>query len=203
MTDWTVGQALIGSLDFDTLARLASLLLLPFANEDVAVVGGAYIVNSSQIHPIVVAACIYTGMVGSDFALYAIGVGARHLPWLGRFVDRRAVQWSGPTLQEMIALVTVCRITPGAEFVAFVACGWARVPLARFVPAVLLVSALYLPIILYLSVIFGDALDDQFGLWAWPLVLAAATAAAYARSRLFGFDRHAPGAAFSAHQAVR
>jgi hypothetical protein len=72
-------------------------------------------------------------------------------------------------------------------FVALVACGWARVSLARFTAASLMVSAVYLVVMLYLVATFGDALDDHIGLWAWPLLLVLLGAGAFARSRILAF----------------
>ena len=73
-------------------------------------------------------------------------------------------------------------MVPGVVFVAFVACGWARVSLARFTVASLLVSALYLPLMLYLVIVFGEALDDHVGLWTWPLLFVALIVAGFVRA---------------------
>ena len=49
---------------------------------------------------------------------------------------------SSATCSDSVAL---CRVVPGVVFIALIACGWTRVPLARFTMATLVVSALYLP----------------------------------------------------------
>jgi hypothetical protein len=93
----------------------------------------------------------------------------------------------GDTLKRNVSgLVALCRVVPGVVFVAFVACGWTRVSLARFTAASLIVSAFYLPLMLYLVIVFGDALDDHLGLWAWPMLVAFA-ATNFARKRGFSF----------------
>jgi hypothetical protein len=126
--------------------------------------------------------------VVSDFALYGIGAGARRLPWLQKHAVDDRVRGFGEVLRRnLFALVALCRFVPGFVFVAFVACGWARVSLARFTAASLMVSAVYLVIMLYLVATFGDALDDHIGLWAWPLLLALLGAGAFARSRILAF----------------
>ena len=69
-------------------------------------------------------------MVASDFALYGIGAGARRLPWLTRFaVGDRIGAFADILKRNLFGLVALCRVVPGVVFVAFVACGWARVPL--------------------------------------------------------------------------
>jgi membrane protein DedA with SNARE-associated domain len=181
------------NIDFAWLAKILSLLFLPFAHEDLAIVLGGYIVVN-QIMPLgMVVAAIYVGMVVSDFALYGIGAGARHIPWLSRLaVDDRVKNFGDTLKRDVFGLVALCRVVPGVVFVAMVACGWTRVPLGRFTIASLLVSALYLPLMLYLVVVFGDALDDHAGLWAWPFLLALVVMAGFMRYRVFTLAENVP-----------
>ena len=180
--------AQVTGLDFASIVQLLSLIALPFAYEDLAIVLGAYIVVNGQMPAALVVAGLYSGIVVSDFALYGIGAGARRLPWLQRHaVDDRVLGFRDALRRNMFALVTLCRFVPGLVFVAGVACGWARVPLARFTVASLVLSALYLSPVLYLVIVFGDALDDHIGLWAWPFLLAVLGATAFARRRILAF----------------
>lgn len=177
---------------------LASLLMLPFAHEDLAIVFGAYAIVNDWLPVGLVALCIYGGMVASDFTLYGIGAGARHLPWLSRWaVDERVHRLGRNLKRNLFGLFALCRLVPGAVFVAFVACGWTRVPLARFTVASLLISALYLPLTLYLAIVFGDALNDHVGLWTWPVLLAALVAIAFVRRRVFAFGSSGDGNDFA------
>ena len=170
------------------LLPLLCLIALPFAHDDAAIVLGGYIVVNGLMPLGLVVLSIYGGMVVSDFALYGIGAGARRLPWLQRHaVDDRVLGFRDALRRNMFALVTLCRFVPGLVFVAGVACGWARVPLARFTVASLVLSALYLSPVLYLVIVFGDALDDHMGLWAWPFLLAVLGVTAFARRRILAF----------------
>jgi membrane protein DedA with SNARE-associated domain len=133
-------------------------------------------------------ATIYFGMVASDLALYAIGVGARRMPWLSRIAVNEKVANFGGTLQRnLFGLTALGRVVPGAIFVIMIACGWTRVPWTRVALASLFSSALYLPLMLYLVVVFGDALDDRVGLWTWPFLLGLIVALAFMRYRVFTF----------------
>ena len=76
-----------------------------------------------------------------------------------------------------------------------IACGWTRVPLTRVALASLFSSALYLPLMLYLVIVFGDALDDRVGLWTWPFLLGLIVALAFMRYRVFTFRERAQTAA--------
>ena len=185
------------AIDLSGLARVTSLLVLPFAHEDLAIIFGGYIVVNKLMPVGLVALSIYGGMVASDFALYGIGAAARYLPWLRRFaVDERVHRFGETLKRNVFGLVALCRVVPGVVFVAFVACGWTRVSLVRFTAASLLISALYLPLMLYLVIVFGDALDDRLGLVAWPMLLVAISASNFVRKRVFAFREAAkPNAA--------
>ena len=178
----------IATLDLSGFAKVSSLLVLPFAHEDLAIILGGYIIVNDLMPVSLVALSIYGGIVASDFALYGIGAAARHIPWLSRYAVDDRVRRVGDTLKRNVfGLVALCRVVPGVVFVAFVACGWARVSLVRFTAASLIVSAIYLPLMLYLVVVFGDALDDHVGLWAWPMLFVAIAATSFARKRVFAF----------------
>jgi membrane protein DedA with SNARE-associated domain len=175
----------IAGVDVASLARIGSLMVLPFAHEDLAIVLGAYIVVNDIMPAGLVVASIYGGIVVSDVALYGIGAGARRLPWLQRHaVDERVRGFGSALTRNLFALLALCRFVPGLPFVAGVACGWWRASLARFTVATLCVSAAYLLMMLYLVTTFGDALDDHMGLWAWPFLLAILSAGAFARRRI-------------------
>jgi membrane protein DedA with SNARE-associated domain len=194
----------IAAIDVGRFTNIISLIALPFAHEDLAIVLGGYIVVNKLMPVGVVVACIYVGMVVSDFALYGVGAGARHLPWLRQFaVDSNVHRFSDLLKRNVFALVTLCRIVPGIVFVAFVACGWTRVPFSRFVVASIVVSAFYLPVTLYLVITFGDALDDHAGIWAWPILFAALAAVGFLRQRVLTWrDAASPGSA-SAHAPLQ
>lgn len=176
----------VGDLDYSWFAKFASLILLPFADEDFAIILGGYIVVNRLMPVGLVALCIYVGMVASDFAFYGIGMAARRVSWLSRFaVDDRVRAFAETLKRNLFEVVALCRVVPGLDLVAFIACGWMRVPLAKFTLASLIISALYLPLMLYLVIIFGDAMDDHAGLWTWPFLLAAVAIIGFVRNRIF------------------
>lgn len=185
-----------GDLDYSWFAKFVSLLVLPLADEDFAIILGGYIVVNKMMPAGLVAIGIYIGMVASDFVLYGVGVGARRAAWLKRLAVNDRVRLFADTLKRNVfEVVALCRVVPGLDFVAIVACGWTRVPLGRFTLASLVLSALYLPIMLYLVVVFGDAMDDHVGLWTWPFMLGAIAIIGFVRNRIFNFGNRVPAAA--------
>ncbi len=171
------------------IAMLASLLALPFAHEDLAIVLGACAIVNNVLPVGLVMLAIYLGMVSSDFALYGLGAAARRAPWLSRYADaervRRIVKRPPGNLFWLVAL---CRLVPGMVFIAFVACGWMRVSLRRFSVASVVISAIYLPVVLLLAIKLGGKLDTAIGPSSWPVMFAGFIGAGLMRKRLFGRD---------------
>jgi membrane protein DedA with SNARE-associated domain len=180
-----VAAAQLAAGDVSLATKLMSLLVLPFAHEDLAIILGGYIIVNDLMPPGLVAVALYGGIVISDVALYGVGFGARRLSWLNRFaIDSRVRRFSNALKRNVFGLVTVCRLVPGVVFVAFIACGWMRVSFWRFVTASLVVSALYLPLMLYIVIAFGETMDDAIGLWTWPIMFVLLAAAGYVRKRV-------------------
>lgn len=176
------------ALDLGGVARFTSLLILPFAHEDLAIILGGYLVVNNVMPVSLVAVSIYIGMVASDFALYGIGAAARRVPWLSRYaIDDRVRRFSATLERNVFGVVALSRVVPGVVFVAFVACGYARVSLTRFAAASLIISAIYLPLVLYLVIEFGAVLNDWIGVWAWPLLFGAIVASSLLRKWIFSF----------------
>ena len=186
----------VGDFDYSWLAKFISLFVLPFADEDLAIILGGYIVVNRLMPLGLVVLSIYVGMVASDFAFYGVGMAARRVSWLSRFaVDDRVKAFAETLQRNLFEVVALGRVVPGLDLVAFIACGWTRVPLARFTLATLVVSALYLPLMLYLVIVFGDAMDDHAGLWAWLFLLVAVAVIGFARYRIFGLWGAEPASA--------
>ena len=102
-----------------------------------------------------------------------------------------SVDFSETLKRNIFLIVALCRVVPGVVFVAFVACGWARVSLARFAAASFIVSAIYLPLVLYLVIFFDDALSSHLGLWTWPMMLLVIGVTSFARKSIFAFHDNA------------
>ena len=176
--------------DYSWLAQFFSLLFLPFAHEDIAIIFGAYIVVNNIMPVGLVALCIYGGMVASDFALYGIGAGARHYRGSRASQSTIASAAFADTLKRNLfgtrralprgarrGLHCVYRVRMDARAARAVS------PLAS-----LLISALYLPLMLCIVVFFGDALDNRVGLWTWPFLLCVLVAIGFVRRQVFAFQ---------------
>lgn len=106
------------------IAKITSLLVLPFVHEDFPIILGGYIIAHRLMPAGVVGLSIFGGMVASDLALYGIGATARRLPWPKKMaIDERVRRFAETPKRNVFGLVALCRVVPGVVFVAFIACG--------------------------------------------------------------------------------
>ena len=149
-----------------------ALFLLPFAHEDVAILGGSLLVVEHQLPVTLALLSLYGGIVTSDFALYGLGALMRQSQLVRRMllspkIDRLG-HWLGSHTPE---IVMMARLLPGLMFPLYVACGLYRVSLLQFGLTTVLTAAVYLPIVFLLFSTFGTQILSDLGYWAWILAI--------------------------------
>jgi membrane protein DedA with SNARE-associated domain len=159
-------------------AQAGILYVTPFMHEDMAIVAAALLVAQHQLLIEVAAISLGAGMVSRDLMLYALGAAARRSGFARHLLIGPRVQHLGTWLGgNLVKVVMVSRVIPGLMFPAYIACGWFHVPFARYALVSMATTAVYLPIILGLALLFGQAAFAIVGGWAW-LALAAPVAVA-------------------------
>jgi membrane protein DedA with SNARE-associated domain len=159
------------------LALAASTLI----SEDLACVAGGVLVARGDAGFLPVALACLLGIFVGDILLVLLGrllgKGARHHPWLSRFLRpgslERAERWfqqHGP------ALLLSSRFLPGTRLPTYVAAGVLRVPWRTFLPWFALGCLVWTPLLVGVAAAAGDAAlatvdEHQRGIAA--LVLAA------------------------------
>ncbi len=168
-----------------------SLLLLPFAHEDFAILLGAYVVVNEIMPVALMALCIYGGMVASDCPVQ-VGAGAQYLPWLRRVAVLMIESAIFPGAQaQSVRDRRALRVVPGVLFVGFVACGWARVPLLRFTVASLTVSLYHRADALHCGGLQRHARDSCGLVDMAALLLCMLLAIGFLRRRVFNLKKAA------------
>jgi len=167
-------QAVAGS----EAAQAGILYVTPFVHEDMAIIAAALLVAQHQLLIEVAAFSLAAGMISRDLILYALGAAARRSGLARRYLIGARVQALGVWLEgNLIKVVVVSRIVPGLMFPAYIACGWFHLPFRRYLLISAATTAVYLPIILGLALLFGQAAFAIVGGWAW-MALAAPVAVA-------------------------
>jgi membrane protein DedA with SNARE-associated domain len=154
------------------LFECMALFLLPFAHEDVAILGGSLLVVEHQLPVGLALLSLYGGIVTSDFAIYGLGALMRRSPRIRRMllsprIDRLG-HWLGSHTPE---IVMMARLLPGLMFPLYLTCGLYRVSLLQFGLTTVLSAAIYLPIVFLLFSTFGAAVLSDLGYWAWILAI--------------------------------
>ena len=168
------------------VAEAITLLILPFAHEDIAIIIGGYAIVKGSLPTFLVFGSLYVGIVASDIMLYGIGLGARYVPRLNSIVENKRVKQLGKSLNfNIIITVAFCRVVPGTVFIAFVYFGLTRASFSRFITSSLIVSALYLALMLYLVIWFDDVFEYYFGLLTWPVLTLIFVMSGLGRKFLF------------------
>ncbi|HTZ77875.1 MAG TPA: VTT domain-containing protein [Stellaceae bacterium] len=121
---------------------------------------------------------LYLGIILGDLGLYGLGFLAARQRWARRLVPvatHDSVRgWLGPRL---VTTVATCRFLPGLRLPVYTACGFFRMPLARFAAAVVGATLVWTTLLFGAAYAFGAATAERLGLWRWPLGIALALAA--------------------------
>src|SRR2546427_485096 len=147
-------------------AKAAGFFLATFVLEDVAAVGAGLLLATGGISwPAAFAAC-FLGIWMGDAGLYALarygGPGGVERSSLRRFEVR--VAESEPWLGERGAPILIfSRVVPGARLPTYLAAGFLRVPLPRFLLITGVASCVWTVVILRLAQTFGQRLADWLG----------------------------------------
>ena len=126
---------------------------------------------------------VYTGVVAGDILIYGLGRVAQKNIWLrSKIIGPRIDQVRGWLENNFVKMVAICRITPGLLFPTFVACGWFRLPVKKFMILSLITAAIYTPIAMLLVFWLGDIFLAKIGYWTWIILLVVVVAVPLTKS---------------------
>jgi membrane protein DedA with SNARE-associated domain len=123
---------------------------------------------------LVVLIVLTAGVIAGDWAIYWLGAASRRLKVLERFLRSERTIRSGEWLDRRLLLViVVARLFPGPGilFPVFSSIGLLGIGFAGFAVRSAAVAAVYTPVMLYLTLLYGDAMAPLLGWWAWPALL--------------------------------
>lgn len=150
------------------------LFFLTFIQEDAAIVAASFS-NVEYGLPFGLAFfSIYSGIITGDLFIYGLGRVAQQNDWLrSKVIGPKVDQVKSWLEDNFVWAVAVCRVTPTLLFPTFVAIGWFRMPVKRFILITVISSAIYTPIVFLLVTLLGDLVLYKLGYWAWGIVLLA------------------------------
>jgi membrane protein DedA with SNARE-associated domain len=162
------------AMDGDTLLGLSGwalyvgIALLPFFQEDLAVIAAATasIMGAAPVPFLFVA--ILVGLSASDVWKYWLGFFAREQNWARRLAQKNRISMAGDLLQnELAKTLYMARFIPGTRVPAYMACGFFRVPYAKFCALVVVTALTYITIMFILFHAVG-ALAGEWAKYGLP-----------------------------------
>ncbi len=166
------------------MAQAIALYLVPFLHEDMAIVAAGLLVAQHELVIGLAATSLAGGMLSRDLLLYSLGAAARRTGFARRFLIRPRVEQLSSWLHGNITkVIVVSRLVPGLMFPAYIACGWFAISFWRFALTSIAMTAVYLPVILGLALLFGEAALDRVGGWAYLALIAPVAVACLLRAR--------------------
>ena len=146
---------------------LTTLLL-----EDLAIAAGVALATQGVISWELSLAAVGGGIALGDLGLYAMGLGARRVPWLRkRYVGDKSTWAREQLVRRLPSAVLLARVVPGLRLATYTTCGFVRVPIVPFTTWVMLAVTLWTVGLYGLSAAIGQSLAKQLGL---PPALAVA-----------------------------
>jgi membrane protein DedA with SNARE-associated domain len=151
----------MGSPGVIALVLALTTLLL----EDVAIAAGVALAVQGLISWELSLLAVGGGIAIGDLGLYALGLGARRVPWLRqRYVGDRS-DWARAQIQRRLSsAVLLARAIPGLRLITYTTSGFVRVPFWPFIAWVVVAVTLWTVGLYALSASIGHALAVTLGL---------------------------------------
>lgn len=152
------------------------LFFLTFLQEDAAIVAASFSTVEYGLPVGLAFISIYLGIITGDLGIYGLGRFAQRSDWLrSKVIGPKVDQVKTWLDTNFVWAVAVCRVTPTLLFPTFIAIGWFRMPVKRFMLVTLITSAIYTPIVFILVTLLGEKVLYDLGYWSWGIILLAVT----------------------------
>jgi membrane protein DedA with SNARE-associated domain len=161
---WVWIQAVLSGMATPGVIALV-LALTTLLLEDVAIAAGVALATQGAISWELSLLAVGGGIALGDLGLYALGLGARRVPWLKRRYVGEKSEWARLQIQKRLSsAVLLARVIPGLRLVTYTTSGFVRVPFWPFTAWVLVAVSLWTVGLYVLSAAIGHALAEALGL---------------------------------------
>lgn len=147
-------------------ALYLSIFLLPFVQEDAAVIGAATASIMGLAPTTFLVAAILSGLVASDAWKYWVGRLARRYPWAHRFAEKPGVSVAGDLVRkEFVQTMLTARFVPGTRIPTYIACGFFKADYLKYLLVLVLTASMYVAIMFTLFHVGGAVAGEQAKIW--------------------------------------
>lgn len=145
---------------------LLVIFLLPFWQEDVAVITAATASLNNAAPTTVLVLVIIAGLVGSDAWKYWIGRLGRRYQWAHKFAEKPGVSIAGDLIRkEFVQTMLTARFVPGTRIPTYVAAGFFKADYPKYVLTLVFTAAMYVGIMFTLFHALGAIVGEQAKFW--------------------------------------
>ena len=153
-------------LSMTGLVLYATIFLMPFFQEDVAVVTAATASLTGAAPTAIVFLVVLAGLTCSDVWKYWLGYFARRNRWAHKFAEKPGVSVAGDLVRtELVKTLFAARYIPGTRIPTYVACGFFQTPYPRFVLIVIGTAISYVAITFSLFHVVGAVAGENAKYW--------------------------------------
>lgn len=148
---------LISGTGDNTVLLVLAIMLCAFIFEDAATIIVGVLAADGDISICVALLSLYAGTISADIVLYSLGALARSHPTLARYVDHDFAAPLKSWLEERYRTVIFSgHFMPGLRFTSYVASGFFRFPLQKYLPFAFMSGLLLNTTLFTLSYLFGS-----------------------------------------------
>lgn len=145
---------------------LLVIFLLPFWQEDVAVITAATASLSNAAPTTVLVIVIIAGLVGSDAWKYWIGRLGRRYQWAHKFAEKPGVSIAGDLIRkEFVQTMLTARFVPGTRIPTYVAAGFFKADYPKYLLTLVFTAAMYVGIVFALFHALGAIVGEKAKFW--------------------------------------
>ena len=143
-----------------------ALFILPFVQEDAAVIGAATASLAGAGVTVFIIASVMIGLVCSDAWKYWLGRFARRHRWAHKFAEKPGVSVAGDLVRkEFVQTMLTARFVPGTRIPTYIACGFFQADYIRYVLVLILTASLYVGLVFALFHSIGAVAGEQAKVW--------------------------------------
>lgn len=157
------------SLDFAMLqgaALYAAIFILPFLQEDAAVIGAATASLAGAAPTEFILAAIISGLIASDAWKYWLGRLARRYDWAHKFAEKPGVSIAGDLMRkEFFQTMLTARFVPGTRIPSYIAAGFFKVNYPKYVATLAVTAGAYVGLMFALFHSVGAVAGERAKIW--------------------------------------
>lgn len=177
--------SLLHTVSSQPLILAGAIVLATFIFEDGATIAAAMLTLEGLISPGLALGALYFGIVTGDLGLYWVGRAAAYSDRVRRYIGEVRLRAGRRWLHRRLGLALFgARFTPGMRMPTYVTSGFLRIRFDRFALYAILAATVWVTIVYFVVLTFGQLVADVMGDWVWLIGVVMVVAIVMSHRRL-------------------